>query len=460
MNRLFHFALAALSVTALPLAGAKETPPAGSAPKPFKLPPTEDFTLPNGMRVTMAPFGAIPKVAIRAYIDAGAVRDPASKIWLSKLTAALMKEGTASRSAAQLANEAADMGGQLDIDSRREAFIAGGVVLSDFGSQFTALLADVLLHPSLPAGELPRLKADLARQLAVAKTEPGSLAREKFYQTMFPGQPYGRVFPADGAVEKYELADVKTFADANVAASRTHLYVVGKYDASLRPAIESAFASWKRGTSEPLPEAKPVAQYSLNQIDRPGAAQSTVYVGLPVASPRSADYVPLAVMDSILGGSFGSRITANIREQKGYTYSPFSQVAEAGHQSYWVEIADVTTAVTGPSIHEIFSEIGKLRKDPPPEAEVKAIKNYLSGLFVLKNTISPDAVINQLHFVDAQDLNRSFLANYVGKVEAVTPTEIQRITETYINPGKMTVVVVGDKAKTADQLKEFESAPH
>lgn len=452
-----------IAIAALPYwthAATKESPPPGSAPKPFKLPPTTDFTLPNGMRVTMAPYGAIPKVAIRAYVDAGAVREPASKIWVSKLAALLLKEGTAQRSGEQIASEAADMGGQLDVDSRRDSLIAGGVVLSDYGPQFAALLADVLTHPSLPSSELPRLKTDLTRQLAVAKTEPNSLARERFFQTVFPEQPYGRVFPSDGALVGYELPDVKTFVDSNVTATRTHLYVVGKFDPSIREAIVSSFGSWKQGQSAPLPEAKPVANYSLGQIDRPGAAQSTVYVGLPVASPRSPDYVALEVMDSILGGSFGSRITANIREQKGYTYSPFSQVAEAGHQSYWVEVADVTTAVTGPSLHEIFSEIGKLRKEPPPESELKAIKSYLSGLFVLKNTISPDAVINQLHFVDSQDLNRSFLANYVQNVEAVTPTEIQRITETYITPSKMTVVVVGDKAKIAEQLQPFQSAPH
>jgi zinc protease len=227
----------------------------------------------------------------------------------------------------------------------------------------------------------------------------------------------------------------------------------------MRQAIQNKFGGWKAGKADPLPPSKPVQQYSLQQVDRPGAEQSTVYVGLPVANPKNPDYVTLDVMDSILGGSFASRITSNIREDKGYTYSPYSSVSETGHQSYWAEVADVTTGVTGPSLHEIFSEIKRLRKDPPTAQEVKGIQNYLSGLFVLRNTISPDAVIGQLRFVDFQELDRSYLSTYVQKVNAVSGSDIQRVAETYIAPSKMTVVVVGDKAKISDQLKEFQAAP-
>ncbi len=170
-------------------------------------------------------------------------------------------------------------------------------------------------------------------------------------------------------------------------------------------------------------------------------------MGLPVADPTSPDYISLDVMNALLGGSFASRITSNIREQKGYTYSPFSQIATRQHLGYWVEVADVTTAVTGPSLKEIFYEIDRLRKDPPSAQELKGIQNYLAGLFVLRNTISPDAVISQLHFVDSQSLNRSYLAEYVGKVMAVTPQDVQGVTEKYLTPGKMAVVVVGDKVE-------------
>lgn len=438
---------------------AKEIPPPGTAPKPFKLAVTDDFTLPNGLKVTLAPYGVVPKVSVRAFVDAGRLREPAGKTWLASLTTELLKEGTKNRSAEQIAQEAADMGGSLELTAGDESVIAGGSVLSENGSQFVALLADVLEGASLPESELSRLKADLLRQLQVTRSQPKTLARERFFETMFPDQPYGRLYPSSEALSGYTMADIRSFFDANYGASRTHLYVVGKFDPGIRDAIKQAFTSWKSGTAAPLPSAKPVSQYSVQEVERPGAAQSTIYAGLPVAGPKSPDYMTLDVMDSLLGSSFASRITSNIREAKGYSYSPHSILGEAGHQSYWVETADVTTAVTGPSLREIFAEVNRLRKEAPSEQELQGIRNYLSGVFVLKNTISPDAIISQLHWVDSQELDRSFLSTYVQKVNAVGPQDIQRVAETYINPAKMTVVVVGDKSKIADQLKAFETAP-
>ena len=437
----------------------KETPPPGTAPKPFKLAVTDDFTLPNGLKVTLAPYGVVPKVSVRAYVDAGRLREAAGKTWLASLTAQFLKEGTKNRSAEQIAQQAADMGGSLQLTAGDESVIAGGAVLSENGSQFVALLADVLEEASLPQSELARLKADLIRQLNVTRSQPKALARERFFQTMFPDQPYGRLYPSKEALSGYTLEDVRSFFDTNYAASRTHLYVVGKFESNIKDAIKQAFTRWKSGTAAPLPPAKPVSQYSLEQIERPGAAQSTIYAGLPVAGPKSPDYITLDVMDSLLGSAFMSRITSNIREAKGYSYSPSSILGEAGHQSYWVETADVTTAVTGPSLREIFGEVNRLRKEAPSEQELQGIRNYLSGVFVLKNTISPDAIITQLHWVDSQELDRSFLSGYVQKVNAVGPQDIQRVAEAYINPAKMTVVVVGDKSKISDQLKAFETAP-
>jgi len=443
--------------SALAVGQQKEQPPQGGPPKPFHLAKTEDFTLPNGMKVTLVPYGMVPQIAIRAYVSAGGINEAANQVWLSRLTGLLMKEGTKEHSAEQLAGEAADCGAQLEIEPGVEFTTVGGVALSDHAVQFISLVADVLQNASLPASEVPRLKADLARELAVAKTQPGDLARERFLQTMFPDNPYGRVFPTDSELKSYGLEDAQKFYRDNFGAARTHLYIAGKLDPGLREAIRGAFNGWDKGAQAPSVSTTPVKGHSFAMIDRPGAPQSTLYIGLPVADPTSADYIPLAVMNALLGGSFASRITSNIREQKGYTYSPFSQIATRTRLAYWVEVADVTTSVTGPSIKEIFYEVNRLRKDPPSEPELKGIQTYLAGLFVLRNTISPDAVIGQLHFVDSQDLSRSFLSEYVQKVVAVKPQDIQGVTEKYLVPDKMAVVVVGDKSKIADQVKPYET---
>jgi predicted Zn-dependent peptidase len=436
----------------------KEQPPEGGPPKPFHLPPTEDFTLGNGMKVTLVQYGIVPRVAVRAYVTAGGINEAANQVWLSRLTGMLMKEGTKTRSAERLAAEIADTGGQLEIDPGVEFTTVGGVALSDHAAQFINLIADVLEHPSLPASEVPRLKADLARELAVAKTQPGDLAQERFLQTMFPDSPYGRIFPAESDLKGYSADDAVAFYRNNFSAAHTHLYVAGKLDGDLRETVQKAFEDWSKGTEPPAVSANPVKAHSFALIDRPGAPQSTLYIGLPVAGPNSPDYIPLDVMNTLLGGSFASRITSNIREQKGYTYSPRSQISTRTHLAYWVETADVTTSVTGPSIKEILFEINRLRKEPPPETELKGIQTYLAGLFVLRNTISPDAVIGQLHFVDSQGLSRSYLSEYVQKVMGVQPAEIQAVTDKYLLPEKMAFVIVGDKSKVAEQVKPYENA--
>jgi predicted Zn-dependent peptidase len=332
------------------------------------------------------------------------------------------------------------------------------VALSDHAAQFINLIADVLENPSLPASQVTRLKADLGRELAVAKTQPGDLARERFLGTMFPGSPYGRVFPAESDLKGYSADDVLAFYRNNFSAARTHLYVAGKLEGDLRETIQKAFEGWSKGEEPASISANPVKARSFAMIDRPGAPQSTLYIGLPVAGPNSPDYIPLDVMNTLLGGSFASRITSNIREQKGYTYSPVSRISTRTHLGYWVETADVTTSVTGPSIKEILFEIDRLRKEPPSEPELKGIQTYLAGLFVLRNTISPDAVIGQLQFVDSQGLSRTYLSEYVQKVMGVQPAEIQAVTDKYLLPDQMEFVIVGDKSKIADQVKPYENA--
>jgi predicted Zn-dependent peptidase len=200
------------------------------------------------------------------------------------------------------------------------------------------------------------------------------------------------------------------------------------------------------------PKEKP--QHVLDVTDRPGAAQSVLLLGLPVPDPTSPDGIPLAVTNVLLGGSFGSRITSNIREQKGYTYSPRSDISRRYHDAYWAESADVTTQFTGPSLKEIFGEIERLSKEPPGDAELKGIQRYMSGLFVIQNS-SRSALIGQLRNVDFQGLGEDYLKTYVQKINAVTPADVQKQTAEYIKPDEMTIVVVGDKAKISEQLAPF-----
>jgi predicted Zn-dependent peptidase len=182
--------------------------------------------------------------------------------------------------------------------------------------------------------------------------------------------------------------------------------------------------------------------------------QSTLYIGLPVIDPSHPEYLPLTVMNALLGGSFGSRITSNIREQKGYTYSPQGIITTRLGSGVWTEIADVTTNVTGPSIKEIIGEIDRLRTEPPTAAELQGIQNYLAGTFVLRNS-SRAGIANQLSTLDLYGLREDYLRTYVQRVYALTPADIQRLTQTYIDPSKLAIVVVGDPAVVREQIRTY-----
>jgi predicted Zn-dependent peptidase len=432
----------------------KQKPPEGGPPKPFALPTADEFQLKNGAQVTMVPYGAVPKVSVRVVVHAGNVNEGPQQVWLADMMAELMKQGTATRTSEQIAKQAADMGGSVSASVGPDETVVGGDALSDRGDELIALLADVVEHPVFPASELNRIRTDMLRRLAIEHSNPGSQANEAFAKVLYSNHPYGRLYPTEAMLQSYTIDDVRGFYKANFGAQRTHIYVAGKFQPSIRGAITKAFENWEKGPAVATDVPKTTAAKSFELVDRPGAAQSVVRYGLPVPPPTSGDYISLQVTDALLGGSFASRITSNIREQKGYTYSPRSIVATRYHDAYWAELADVTTAVTGPAIQEIINEIVRLRKDPPTAEELQGIKNYLAGIFVIRNS-SRAGVIGQLRFVYLQGLGDDWLRNYVPNVLKVSPAEVQRITEKYLDPNKMALVIVGDKAKIADQLAPF-----
>jgi len=451
-----NWSLIGLAQTAAP--AQKQSPPPGGPPKAFVLPPKQTFSLPNGLQVTMVPYGKLPKVAIVATVRAGSLNEPASQVWISDFVGRMIKEGgTTSRGAEQVAQEVASMGGTIEVTAGADQTQIATDVLSEFGTKAVALLADVVQHPLLPESELPRMKQDAGRRLAIARSQSQPLAREQFMKALYPDHPYGRIFPSEEMVSKYTIADVQKFYKDNFGAARTHIYVAGKFDApAMKKAITDAFSAWAKGSAPLINIPKPVSKREFTLVDRPNAAQSTVYVGLPAVYPGEPDYIPLAVTNTLLGGSFGSRITSNIREQKGYTYSPSSQLSTRYRDAYWAEVADVTTAVTGPSLKEIFYEIERLQKEAPPEAELKGIQDYIAGVFILQNS-SRQGIIGQLAFADLHNLGDDYLETYVKKVYAVTPQKVQQMAEQHLSTGKMTIVVVGDKSKIADQLTPFQS---
>jgi zinc protease len=449
--------LATLLVTAGALAQQtqRQAPPAPGTPRNFAIPEIRRFVLPNGLQVRLVPYGEVPKVTVRLVTQTGNVDEQSGQTWLADITGAMMEQGTGTRSAEQIAREVAMMGGALDIGVGMNQVTIGTDVFSESAADAVALVADVARNPRFPETELARIQADLVRNLSIQRSQPQPIAAEKFSQVLFGDHPYGRLFPTEQQLQSYTLAQVRSFHERNFGAARSFLYVVGRYDgAAVEAAIRRSLSDWKAGSPATRPSVTPVARRAIHFIDRPGAVQSTLYIGLPMGDATGPDYLPITVMNALLGGSFGSRITSNIRENKGYTYSPNSTVTTRLGAGAWAEVADVTTNVTGASIKEILFEIDRLRNDPATEAELRGIQNYLAGTFVLRNSNRP-GIASQLAFLDLYGLSEDYLRGYVQRVYALTPADIQRMARTYIDPSKLAIVVVGDRAQVTEQLKPY-----
>lgn len=433
----------------------KQTPPEGGTPKDFTLPATQHFELDNGLKVTMVPFGSIPKVTISARVMVGNLNDGADT-WLADMTADLMEEGTTSRSAEQVAREAAEMGGNLTIGVGLDQTSVTGDALAEFAPDMVALLADVMINPAFPADELERLRRDALRNVEVSLNDPGTMGQIAFAKALYGDHPYGRLFPTPEQLNGYTADQIRAFHESNFGAQRTHVFVAGVFDKdAVSKAIKEAFGGWKTG-AEPLvmPPEPAQGRQIVEMIDRTNASQSNVYLGLPAIDPSQPDYIALTATNAILGGSFGSRITRNIREDKGYTYSPRSSLTVRRLDGYWVQQAAITTDDTAAAMKEIYFEINRLRDEPPSEEELKAIQNYMAGIFTLRNS-TRGGIINVLNQVELHGQDNSYLTEYVSRVYAITPQEVSRVATRYLRPDDMTLVVVGDRARIGEEMTPY-----
>ena len=454
----YILSLAILSMMCSVAIAQKQTPPEGGTPRDFQLPEKKLNKLPNGLGSTLVQYGAIPKVNINVIIKTGNIHEGPNEVWLGDLTGNLMREGTTSMDFKTISKKVAAMGGSVNVATGLNQMTISGSVLSEFAPELIKILADIAINPAFPEKELDRLKNDLKRNLTVQLATPQNQATNKFRSIIYKDHPYGRLYPTEEMLNSYTLDMVKGFYDKNIGAKRTVVYVVGKFnEATVNKAIEEAFGKWKEGPEVNYPVATPVTTNEVAMIDRPAAPQTTVLLGLPTLDPSKPDYLSLQVTNSLLGGSFGSRITSNIREDKGYTYSPFSTINTGVKVAIWYEQADVTTEHTGASLSEISKEIKRLQAEPPSKEELEGIQKYEAGIFVLQNS-TPGGIINQLNFLDLHGLSDSYLTDRVKNIYAITPEKVQQMAKDYFKYEDMTLVLVGDKKQLDKQMKAHQDA--
>ncbi|HKS06923.1 MAG TPA: pitrilysin family protein [Gemmatimonadaceae bacterium] len=430
----------------------RETPPAPGTPKNFRVPASNTVTLGNGMKVTFIPFGKVPKVAMEIEVHTGTIDEGKNDISLAAVMGDLLLEGTTTRTGPQIAREAAEMGGSVTAARGSEVMSVSGEVLSNFGAQLVALIADVVQHPRFDSADLKRILDQHARNNAMALTQPGSIAFKKFREVMYGSHPFANIYPPEEMLRGFTTTRVREFHTANFGAQRAHLYVSGVFDRrAVEAAVRTAFNGWNRGAAATVNVPVIAAKQQVALIDRPKSEQSSMVLGVAAPHPGSPDAVKMQVTDYILGGAFGSRITTNIRESKGFAYSPYSTFMTRKGASIWMEIADVRTNATDSSLTEIFKEIDRLRTQDAQAAELNGIKNNLAGIFTIQNS-SRFGLIGQVQFVDMHELGDGYLNNYVKNIMAVTPTDVRDMASKYLDPKKMSLAIVGDKKLVDPQL--------
>ena len=436
-------------------------PPKLGPPPSLRLPPISHLALANGIKVLLLEKHSVPLVQVNLVIRAGALMDPEGKTGLASMTASMMTEGAGSRNSLEFADAIDFLGADISASS---GFSIMGIALHTPVARLDSalgLLADVTRRPRFPANELERLRKERLTSLLEARDEPSALASVLFNRTLYGDHPYGRqTGGTESSLRGMTVDDLRKFHDGYIVPAATTIVVVGDVTSDeMIPKLERAFGDWK-GEPAPPPSVPPVSQVkgkSLLFVDKPGAAQSVIEIGR-VGVPRlTDDYYAIVVMNTILGGSFTSRLNMNLREKHGYTYGAGSRFEFRPLAGPFIAAASVQTAVTDKSLEEFIRELKGIL-EPVPAADVERARNYVALGFPSEFQ-SVAQIAAQLEELVIYGLPDDYFNNYTGKILAVTPSDVERVARKYITPENLLFVVVGDRKEVGQSVSALHIAP-
>jgi len=448
-------AIVMLSTTIL---AQQKTPPAPGPARPLNLPKITEKKLANGLTVVLAPLPNVPKMtSILTFRSATTASDRVAHPGIAQIAASVANEGTDTRTSKQIKEELRSIGGTLSLGSDADSTTMTASALSEFSPRLFELMSDVTQHPSFPETEVKLAQENTIQQIRAGRADPNFLANERFQKAVFGNHPYGFVVPDEKSISALTQADLRAFVTKFYIPNAAHLIVVGDIDVDKTFAeVEKAFGSWKSGTVPP-DENPPVPQREKRQIyfvNRPGSIQSAIYIGNASIPRKDKDYFAIRTADTIYGSSFYSRLTRNIRESKGYTYSPFSFSNTRAKTGSFLAGAFVRNEVTGPTLLEMFYELDRMRVLPVTDEELSAAKEYSTGNFSVE-LASQLGLASRINSVYTFDLDKSFINDFRPKIEALTTADIQKAAAKYFDTYHAAIVIVGDWDKVKDQVTPF-----
>jgi zinc protease len=435
----------------------KETPKAGVA-SALHLPVPEKFKLSNGLTVLYSDRPGLPLVAANLVMHAGSGVNPVDRPGLASMTARMLQQGTATRSALQIADRAADLGATLNTGAGADTTGISTRSLSRSFPEALELLADVALHPNFPQAEIERVRSERLTGIVQEKDEPFSLALRVLTSALYgPKHSYG--YPDSGSTESIKAIsrdDMSNFWKQNYFPDDSALVVTGNIKlATLKPLLEKQFGAWKAGRPAPAAMASPTTtDAKLILVDRPGAPQTTLVcfsMGLARSTP---DYAPVEVMNTDLGGLFSSRINMNLREAHGYTYGAFSFFMYHRAPGPFVAGSDVRTDVTAPATTEVFNELRRMRDTQMTPAELSLSKDSIARSLPGRFERGTDAAATFAELF-TYDLPLDYFSTLPERINAVTVEQAQAMAQKYIQPDKTIVLAVGDRAKIEAEMRKL-----
>lgn len=439
--------------TDLPAVAPQQSPDRSAPPTPgpvpaLKLPAIQKRTLSNGLPVWIVELHKVPVVHVALVVKSGTGADPRGQFGIANLTAEMLDEGAGTRTALQIADAVDYLGASLSTSSTSDgSFVELHVPVARLGDGLP-LMADVTIRPTFPPEELQRVREDLLTSLVEARDDPSSLIRFAFPRLVFGAQHRYGTMPlgTSGALKGFTVADLRQFHARHYVPSNAALIVTGDVTAASAVArLETAFGAWK-GAAAPAASVPAAAQLTARHvylIDKPDAAQSQIRIGW-IGVPRSTpDYFALRVLNTILGGSFTSRLNQNLREEHGYSYGATSTFDMRSAAGPFYATAGVQTDKTSEALTEFFKELDAIRK-LVPQAEIDKAKNYLA-LLMPRSFETTESLAGSLAPMFVYNLAPDYYATYTEHVRAVTSADVQRVAERYIQPDKFAVVIVGDR---------------
>ena len=454
-------AAAATATPAQPAGPDRSKAPEKGAPPELRLPDQRHFALSNGLKVRLVEYRRLPIVALNLVADAGGARDPEARPGLASFTASMLTEGTRTRSATQISDEAGFLGAMISASAGLDAASLGGATLSKHLERFLALFADVAMNPAFPKADFERVQDERLVTLLQQRDQPQALASRTFAPVFWGKHPYGHyLLGTEASVKGMRPKDLAAFHDRYWRPSNAELVVVGDVsEAELRAILDRTLGRWKPGKPAPplaaVPAASPKRTILLEKADAP---QAYLLLGMP-GLPRASDaYVASTVAFQVLGGGMSSRLFRNLREEKGYTYGIYARGDARRLAGVSFVVGSVKADVTGAALQELLKEIGRLRKEPVAEAELEDAKASLV-LGLPADFATAGSIAGRLADLSVQRLPDDYWNRYAELVRKVTAESVRGFAEERLDPSRLTVVVVANPEVVKPQLADLPLGP-